>query len=224
MAQPQSASCALNKIAYLFPMTNFTAAENHLRRVDPVLAKIIQQHGKCVIKPDRRYFRSLVEAILSQQLSVKAAATIFGRFQELLAGQILPATILQLRDEQFRGVGISRQKMTYLRDLSSKWQADFINPRRFAHMNEEDLIAALTQVKGIGRWTAEMFLIFSLCRLDVLPVGDLGFRNALKKAYGLRKLPEAKRITTLAEKWKPYRAIATWYLWASLDNKPKSAI
>ncbi len=203
-------------------MKNLIAAENHLRRSDPVLAKLIAQHGACMIKPDRRYFRSLVEAILSQQLSIKAAATIFMRFQNLLDGQVLPTAILQLRDEQFRSVGVSRQKMAYLRDLASKWQEDFINPRRFARMHDEEIILALTQVKGIGRWTAEMFLIFSLGRLDVLPVGDLGFRNAIKKAYGLRKLPEAKRISALAEKWKPYRAIATWYLWASLNNKPKS--
>ncbi len=205
-------------------MKNFTAAENHLRRVDPVLAKIIAEQGNCVLKPDRRYFQSLVEAILSQQLSVKAAATIFGRFRDLLAGQVLPAAILSLRDEHFRGVGISRQKMAALRDLSSKWQASLVNPRRFTRMSEEEIIAVLTQVKGIGRWTAEMFLIFSLCRLDVLPVDDLGFRNAVKKAYGLRKLPEAKRLFALAEKWKPYRAIATWYMWASLDNKPLSEV
>lgn len=203
-------------------MPNYSAAEKHLRHVDPVLAKIMRQHGRCRIQPDRRYFQALVEAILSQQLSVKAAATIFARFQGLLAGRILPGMIMELQDEQFRGAGISRQKMSYLRDLSSKWQLGFINPRRFAYMNDEQVIAMLTQVKGIGRWTAEMFLIFSLRRLDVLPVGDLGFRNALQKAYGLRKLPEAKRITTLAEKWKPYRSIATWYLWASLNNKPKS--
>ena len=203
-------------------MINFSAAEKHLRRVDPVLAKIIAEQGQCVLKPDRRYFQSLVEAILSQQLSVKAAATISGRFRDLLTGQVLPAAILSLRDEQFRGVGISRQKMAALRDLSSKWQAGFVNPRRFARMSDEAIIAALTQVKGIGRWTAEMFLIFSLCRLDVLPLGDLGFRNAVKQAYRLRKLPEEKRLLKLAEKWKPYRAIATWYMWASLDNKPMS--
>jgi DNA-3-methyladenine glycosylase II len=201
-------------------MMNFSAAEKHLRRVDPVLAKIMKQQGSCALKPDRRYFQSLVEAILSQQLSVKAAATIFGRFRDLLAGQVLPGAILSLRDEQFRGAGISRQKTAALRDLSVKWQNGLVNPRRFQRMSDEEIIAALTQVKGIGRWTAEMFLIFSLCRLDVLPVDDLGFRNAVKKAYGLRKLPEAQRLTTLAEKWKPYRAIATWYLWASLDNKP----
>ncbi len=203
-------------------MKNFAAAEKHLRRVDPVLARIIKQQGRCTIKPDRRYFQSLVEAILSQQLSVKAAATIFGRFRALLGGKVLPEKILALREEQFRGVGISRQKTAALRDLSLKWQDGLVNSRRFARMSEEEIIAALTQVKGIGRWTAEMFLIFSLCRLDVLPVADLGFRNAVKRAYGLRKLPEPKRLNALAEKWKPYRAIATWYMWASLDNKPLS--
>lgn len=203
-------------------MINFAAAEKHLRRVDPVLAQIIQEQGRCTITPDRRYFQSLVEAILSQQLSVKAAATIFRRLRELLGGKVLPEKILMLRDEQLRGVGISRQKTAALRDLSSKWQDGFVNPRRFVRMSNDEIIAALTQVKGIGRWTAEMFLIFSLCRLDVLPVDDLGFRNAVKRAYGLRKLPEAKRLTALAEKWKPYRAIATWYMWASLDNKPLS--
>ncbi|MBC6949164.1 DNA-3-methyladenine glycosylase 2 family protein [candidate division KSB1 bacterium] len=111
------------------------------------------------------------------------------------------------------GAGVSRQKMGYLRDLSEKWQAGVINPRRFARLNDEEIIDILTQVKGIGRWTAEMFLIFSLGRLDVLPVDDLGFRNAIKKAYRLRKLPEAKRIQKMAEKWRPYRSLATLYLW-----------
>ena len=205
-------------------MINLAAAEKHLCRVDAVLAKIIAQQGQCTLKPDRRYFQSLVEAILSQQLSVKAAATIIGRFLVLLGGKALPAPILSLRDEQFRGVGISRQKMAALRDLSLKWQSGFVNPRRFAAMSDEEIIAALTQVKGIGRWTAEMFLIFSLARLDVLPVDDLGFRNAVRCAYRLRKSPDAKRLAALAEKWKPYRAIATWYMWASLDNKPKTEV
>lgn len=205
-------------------MINLAAAEKHLRRVDPVLAKIIAEQGQCTLKPDRRYFQSLVEAILSQQLSVKAAATIIGRFLVLLGGKELPASILSLRDEQFRGAGISRQKMAALRDLSSKWEGGLVNPRRFAAMNDEEIIATLTQVKGIGRWTAEMFLIFSLARLDVLPVDDLGFRNAVQAAYRLRKSPDAKRLAALAEKWKPYRAIATWYMWASLDNKPKTEI
>jgi DNA-3-methyladenine glycosylase II len=110
--------------------------------------------------------------------------------------------------------------MAYLRDLAAKWNDGCINPRQFIKMSNDEIIAALVQVKGVGRWTAEMFLIFSLLRPDVLPVDDLGFRKALQIAYKLRKLPEAKRIEQIAEKWKPYRSVATWYLWASLDNKP----
>ncbi|MGH7493233.1 MAG: DNA-3-methyladenine glycosylase family protein [bacterium] len=205
-------------------MTDYSAAVAHLRRADPVLAKIIAQYGPCSLKLDRRYFRLLVEAILSQQLSTKAAATITARLYDLLQKQVVPATILELRDTEFRRAGVSRQKMAYLRDLAVKWQAGSINPRRFARMPDEQIIAMLTQVKGIGRWTAEMFLMFALGRPDVLPVGDLGFRNALKHAYGLRKPPAARRVYALAEKWRPYRSIATWYLWASLDNEPLAEI
>lgn len=192
----------------------------HLKKADATLAKIILRYGPCTLTLTRRYFYALVEAILSQQLSIKAATTIFRRFRELLVGKIAPLNILQLTDAQFRGVGISRQKMGYLRDLAQKWSDGHINHRRFAKMSDEEIIVALTQVKGIGRWTAEMFLIFCLGRLDVLPVGDLGFRNAVKRAYGLRQDPRPTKIEKLAEVWRPYRSIATWYLWASLDNKP----
>ena len=130
-----------------------------------------------------------------------------------------PEKILQLTAPQFRAVGISRQKTAYLRDLAAKWQNGIFALRGFTKMHDEEVIAALTQVKGIGRWTAEMFLIFSLLRPDVLPVNDFGFRKAVQIAYKLRKLPEAKRLTQIAEPWRPYRSIASWYLWASLDNK-----
>jgi DNA-3-methyladenine glycosylase II len=200
--------------------TDFTKSEKHLAAADPILAAIIAQNGACTLRPQRPYFVALVEAILSQQLSVKASATIFKRFKEKLGGRVTPERILKLTAAQFRSVGVSRQKMSYLRDLSAKWRNGAVNHRRFAEMNDEEIIAALTQVKGIGRWTAEMFLIFSLLRPDVLPVDDLGFRKALQVAYKLRRLPNAKKITQLAEKWKPHRSIATWYLWSSLDNKP----
>ncbi len=199
---------------------NFSQAQQHLSHADPVLAEIISRHGPCTLQPQRQYFVALAEAILSQQLSVKAAATIFKRFKEKLNGQVTPEKILQLRLPQFRAVGISRQKTSYLRDLAENWQGGRLAPRRFMKMNDEEVIAALTQVKGIGQWTAEMFLIFSLLRPDVLPVGDLGFRNAVQRAYGLRKLPEAKRLEQIATSWRPYRSVATWYMWASLDNKP----
>jgi len=199
---------------------DFSQAQLHLAQADPVLAAIISRHGPCKLRPQKKYFMALAEAILSQQLSVKAAATIFNRFKEKLGGRVTPEKILQLRLPQFRAVGISRQKTSYLRDLAAHWQAGLLTPRQLVKMNDEEVIAALTQVKGIGRWTAEMFLIFSLLRPDVLPVGDLGFRNAVQRAYGLRKLPEAKRLTQIAAGWRPYRSVATWYMWASLDNKP----
>jgi DNA-3-methyladenine glycosylase II len=200
---------------------DLTQAQRHLSQADPVVAAIIARHGRCTLRPQRRYFVALAEAILSQQLSVKAAATIFKRFKEKLGGRVTPENILQLKDAQFRGAGVSRQKMSYLRDLAAKWQDGVIAHRRFAQMQDGEIIQALTQVKGIGRWTAEMFLIFSLLRPDVLPVDDLGFRKALQSAYQLRKLPSAGKIEQIAASWKPYRSIATWYLWASLDNKPR---
>ena len=199
---------------------DFSQAQNHLAQADPVLAAIISRHGPCTLQPQKKYFVALAKAILSQQLSVKAATTIFRRFKEKLDGHVTPEKILQLRLPQFRAVGISRQKTGYLRDLAAHWQAGHLAPRRLIKMSDEEVIAALTQVKGIGRWTAEMFLIFSLLRPDVLPVDDLGFRNAVQRAYGLRRLPEAKRLTQMASCWRPYRSVATWYLWASLDNKP----
>jgi len=206
-------------------MYDFAQAERHLSQADPILANIISRHGPCALSRQagqRQYFVALTEAILSQQLSVKAAATIYKRFKEKLGGRVTPASVLQLPETEFRGVGISRQKTSYLRDLAAKWGEGTIKYRRFKFYTNEEVITALTQVKGIGRWTAEMFLIFSLLRPDVLPVDDLGFRKGVQIAYKLRKLPEAKKLATLAQKWKPYRSIATWYFWASLDNKPLS--
>ncbi|MDZ7362605.1 MAG: DNA-3-methyladenine glycosylase [candidate division KSB1 bacterium] len=201
-------------------MFDFSQGQLHLSQADPILATLISRYGQCTIQPQRQYFAALVEAILSQQLSVKAAATIFKRFKEKLGGRITPEKILRWTAPQFRAVGISRQKTSYLRDLAAKWQNGALAPRRFTGMTDEEVIAALTQVKGIGRWTAEMFLIFSLLRPDVLPVDDLGFRKAVQIAYKLRRLPDAKRLTQIAEPWRPYRSLATWYLWASLENKP----
>ena len=203
-------------------MFDFSQGQLHLSQADPILATIISRYGPCTMQPHRHYFVALSEAILSQQLSVKAAATIFKRFKEKLGGRITPEKILRLTAPQFRAVGISRQKTAYLRDLAAKWQNGAVAHRRFTGMNDEEVIADLTQVKGIGRWTAEMFLIFSLLRPDVLPVDDLGFRKAVQIAYKLRKLPDAKRLTQIAKPWRPYRSLATWYLWASLDNKPLS--
>lgn len=197
-------------------------AISHLKRSDPVLKKIILRVGDCKLQPVKNHFAALLESIVSQQLSVKASATIFQRFLELYPGKRYPkpADVLATSGEQLRAAGLSRQKLTYIKDLARKFEDGLINPRRFSRMPDEKIIETLTQVKGVGRWTAEMFLIFSINRLDVLPVDDLGFRKAVKIEYDLRVLPAAERLKKIARPWHPYCSIATWYLWASLDSVP----
>jgi DNA-3-methyladenine glycosylase II len=198
-------------------------ARRALMRRDPVLAAIIKRHGACGLRTARGpdIFNGLIQSIISQQLSTKAAATIYGRFLALLpAGQEpAPHHVLPLEDEAMRSVGLSRQKISYLRDLSEKVLDGSLQPDRLAGLSDEAVLEALTRVKGVGRWTAEMILIFRLLRPDVLPVGDLGIVKAIQKAYGLRKTPDAKRMLTIAEPWRPYRTVASWYLWRSLDTK-----
>lgn len=196
-------------------------------RRDPVLAAIIRQHGPCglgAVRDRFDHFAMLTRAIVFQQLSTKAAATIYNRLLESLPGGLpTPAALAALSDEQFRTAGISRQKGAYLRDLSAKVLGGLLPLDRVDAMPDEDVIVALTQVKGIGRWTAEMFLIFRLQRPDVLPLGDLGIVNAIRKAYRLRKKPTAKRLQEIGEPWRPYRSVACWYLWRSLDSPLPSA-
>jgi DNA-3-methyladenine glycosylase II len=193
-------------------------------RRDPVLAAIIRQHGPCGLGSVRDrfdHFAMLARAIVFQQLSTKAATTIYNRLLELMPdGVPTPQTLASLSDEQLRSAGISRQKAGYLRDLCAKVQAGSVPLAMVDELPDEDVILALTQIKGIGRWTAEMFLIFRLQRPDVLPLGDLGIVNAIQKAYRLRKKPTPDRMRKLGEAWRPYRSIACWYLWRSLDNEP----
>ena len=199
-------------------------ARRVLTRRDPVLASIIRKCGACGIKTGREsdIFCGLVEAIVSQQLSTRAAATIYGRLRALMPGDGVPtpAALLPLSDDALRGVGLSRQKTGYMRDLSRKILDGSVKTDALADMTDEEIIAELTKIKGIGRWTAEMILIFRLARPDVLPVGDLGIVKAIQRAYGLRKIPDVKRMQKIAEPWRPYRSVASWYLWASLENKP----
>ena len=199
-------------------------ARRHLMRRDPVLGAIIKRHGACGIKTNRAddIFAALVQAIVSQQLSTRAAATIFGRLRALMpdGSTPRPEAILALSDEQLRAVGLSRQKTAYLRDLSSKALAGEVRTDALGAMSDEEIIAELTRIKGIGRWTVEMILIFRLARPDVLPVGDLGIVRAFQKAYRLRSVPDARRMEKIAAAWRPYRSVASWYLWASLENKP----
>ena len=203
---------------------DYAGARRALMRRDPVLAAIIKQHGPCGLGAARDrfdHFAMLVRAIVFQQLSTRAATTIHTRLlAQMPGGTATPAALIALSDEQLRAAGISRQKAGYLRDLGEKVGAGVIPLDSVDTLGDEEVIAALTQVKGIGRWTAEMFLIFRLQRPDVLPLNDLGIVNAIRKAYGLRKTPTPDRMRKLGEAWRPYRSVACWYLWRSLDNEP----
>jgi DNA-3-methyladenine glycosylase II len=164
-------------------------------------------------------FSSLAEAIVYQQLNGKAAVTIFKRFASLAGDPLTPEGILKLTDAQMRGVGLSKQKSAYLKDLAAKTHAGLLDFARLANAPDEEVIEHLTQVKGIGVWTAHMFLMFSLRRPNVLPTGDYGVQVAVKKHYKKRKLPTPKDMEKIAKRWEPYRSIACWYLWRSLDIK-----
>jgi len=200
-------------------MKNSSAALRHLKRSDPVLRRLIARVGplRLHLEQSRNQFGTLAEAIIHQQLALKAARTISRRFQQLYSpgrGRLpRPPEILRTPLRKLRSVGLSRQKISYLRDLARRADSGQLKLGRFSRRTDEQVIDNLVQVKGIGRWTAEMFLIFCLDRPDVLPVDDLGLQYAIKEAYGLRKLSSAARIRRLAEPWRPYRSIATWYLW-----------
>jgi DNA-3-methyladenine glycosylase II len=207
---------------------DYAGARRALMRRDPVLAAIIKRHGRCELGAARDrfdHFAMLVRAIVFQQLSTKAATTIHTRLMTLLpGGRPDPPALARLSDEQFRAAGISRQKAAYLRDLSEKVASGAVPLDTIDALEDEEVITALTRIKGIGRWTAEMFLIFRLQRLDVLPVGDLGIVNAMQKAYRMRKKPTPDRMRKIGETWRPYRSIASWYLWRSLDNEPVETV
>ena len=195
-------------------------AVNHLRKSDPILAKIIADIGPCRydVKTFGTHFDALCRSIIYQQLSTKAAGTIHGRFLDLFPDrQPSPDALLAIPEETLRGVGLSRQKSSYLRDLAGKVHTGALPLDHLDTLPDQEIIDYLVQVKGIGVWTAQMFLMFRLGRLDVLPDLDLGIRNAIKKAYRVRGVPNAKRIAKIGEPWRPYASIACWYLWRSLD-------
>jgi DNA-3-methyladenine glycosylase II len=202
----------------------YQRARRLLMRRDPVLATAIKRIGPCRMADRQRkdHLSALVGAIVSQQLSTKAAATIYGRFVALFPeGQSLNAEAIAAQsDTALRGVGLSSQKIGYMRDLSSRIVDGRLQLGALESLPDEEVIERLTEVKGFGRWTAEMFLMFRLHRPDVLPVGDLGIVNAIQRLYRLRKRPDPKRIQKLGEAWKPYRSVASWYLWQTLRNEP----
>ncbi len=207
-------------------MRYVAAAVRHLKRADPVLARVMTRVGPCRLAAERERdeFSALVVAILYQQLALNAAQTIVSRFQQLYAsggsGRLpTPVELLRTPRHQLRAAGLSRQKIGYLLDLAEKAADGVLSLGRFSRLSDEDVIANVTQVKGIGRWTAEMFLIFCLGRRDVLPVNDLGLQHGFRLAYGLRQLPSAAWMIRTAEPWRPYRTIGTWYLWAMRRTK-----
>jgi DNA-3-methyladenine glycosylase II len=201
---------------------DYTRARRLLARRDPILRDLMRAHGPCRLAARQHAdpFKALIRAIVGQQLSAKAAATIFSRFEALFDAFPTPLQVLAVPDDRLRGVGLSSQKLGYLRDLCRRIVEGELPLDVLDRMDDEAVIEKLTQVKGIGRWTAEMFLIFRLQRPDVLPVGDLGIVRAVQRAYKLRKAPSPDRLTRIGEVWRPYRSVACWYLWASLNNEP----
>jgi DNA-3-methyladenine glycosylase II len=204
----------------------YEQARRLLMRRDPVLAAVIRQIGPCGMADRQRkdHLSALVGAIVSQQLSTKAAATIYGRFVALFPDSHTPdaAAIAAQSDASLRGVGLSGQKVGYLRDLSARIADGRLVLDELDALPDDVVIERLIAVKGFGRWTAEMFLMFRLHRPDVLPAGDLGIVNAIQRLYRLRKRPDAKRVLKIGEAWKPYRSVASWYLWQSLKLEVKS--
>jgi len=201
---------------------DYTRARRLLARRDPILRDLMRAHGPCRLAARQHAdpFKALARAIVGQQLSAKAAATIFSRFEALFEAFPTPAQVLAVPEDRLRSVGLSSQKLGYLRDLCRRIVEGELPLDVFDRMDDEAVIGNLMQVKGIGRWTAEMFLIFRLQRPDVLPVGDLGIARAVQRAYKLRKAPSPDRLTRIGEAWRPYRSVACWYLWASLNNEP----
>ena len=194
-------------------------AINHLKKSDPVLRGIIERVGPYRMEFGEPVFHSLAEAIVYQQLNGKAAVTIFKRFTALAGEPVIPEGIVKLTDAQMRSVGLSKQKSSYLRDMAERALRGELNFTRLPEMSDEEVIKHLTQVKGVGVWTAHMFLMFTLRRQNVLPTGDLGIQVAIKKHYNNRKLPKPMQMEKIAKPWEPYRSIACWYLWRSLDIK-----
>ena len=193
-------------------------AINHLRTSDPVLSAIIQQVGDYGIQFRPPDFETLVKSIVYQQLSGRVASVIFGRLSAAVKGVITPETILKLRPSRMRSLGLSTQKTAYIRDLARHTRAGTVVFEDLAGLPDDEVIDRLTQVKGIGVWTAHMFLIFALQRTDILPTGDVGIRNAIRKAYNLEALPTPEEMEQMALRWRPYCSVASWYLWRSLEG------
>jgi DNA-3-methyladenine glycosylase II len=193
------------------------SATAYLRAIDPIMANAIERVGPCTLIPNPQLFETLVDAIISQQISVKAADAIMKRLRRAIhaeeEGTVTPDALVSLEEDTLRAVGLSPQKMRYIRDLSERVANGELELERLSALDDETVITELVKVKGIGRWTAEMMLIFSLGRPDVLPVDDLGFLEGVREAYSLETRPTAKEMRERGEAWRPYRTFATWYMW-----------
>jgi DNA-3-methyladenine glycosylase II len=208
-------------------MDNFkarlTKAANYLSDQDNILKPIISSSGLPTLKPHTNYYQELVESIIGQQLSVKAAAAIESRFVALFEGHFpTPEKIIEVTIEELREIGFSRAKGSYVHDLAHHLIDGRLKLDNLDDLPNQSIISLLTDIKGIGEWTSHMFLIFCMGRLDVLPIGDLGIRNGIRKLYGFEDTPTPQQITELAakNKWHPYESVASWYVWQSLNNKP----
>ena len=200
----------------------YAKARRHLARRDERMKRLIAAIGPCTLEPMADHFGLLVRSIISQQISTKAASAIHGRLVKQVGKPIRPRSILKATDEELRAAGLSRGKQLSLRDLAQKCADREVQLAKLAAMDDEEVIDQLVPVRGIGRWTAEMFLIFGLGRLDVLPVADYGLRAGMKREHGLADLPNRQTLLELTEPWKPYRSIGTWYVWRSFGAVPQS--
>ena len=197
---------------------------NQLKLADPILREIIDRVGEYRLEYRDPSFETLVKSIVYQQLSGRVAAVIFSRLVRAAGGKLTPASILKLRPARMRSAGLSAQKTAYIRDLARHTRDGRVVFEDLQQLSDEAVIEALTTVKGIGVWTAHMFLIFALRRPDVLPTGDLGIRSAIRKAYGLSELPKPAEIENFARPWRPYCSVASWYLWRSLEPRAEITI
>lgn len=199
--------------------TDIELAASHLSKNDPVLANLIEKIGYCTLKKKKDHFDSLLGSVIGQQLSLKAAESIYNRVKLHFKDGLLPAYIINETDENLRRLGLSNAKVKYVKDLSQRILAEELVLKRLPRMPDDKLMESLTAVKGIGSWTAHMFMIFSLSRLNVLPTGDLGLKRAIMINYRLRKMPDEKKIIQISKKnnWAPYNSVASWYLWKSLE-------
>ena len=193
-------------------------AIHHLRTSDPVLSAIIEQVGEYGIQFRPADFETLVKSIVFQQLSGRVANVIFGRLSAAVKGVVTPESVLKLRPSRMRSLGLSTQKVAYIRDLARHTRSGKVVFEDLAALADDEVIQRLTEVKGIGVWTAHMFLMFALQRTDILPTGDLGLRNAIRKAYHLEALPTSEEMERMAGRWRPYCTVASWYLWSSLES------